>query len=91
MMSLFFKILNIVITNSLNAPGLPLWFLMFFTVPSVNTVQLKPKHTCEPPEQKTDTGLLTHEWDALSNEHKNANELQRKKTKEFKGFLDCLL
>lgn len=67
MMSLLFEILNIVITNSLNMPGLPLWLLMFLTVPSVKTVQLKPKHTCTSPEQRTDTGLLTHEWDALSN------------------------
>lgn len=91
MMSLFFEILNIVIPNSLNMAGLLLWLLMFLMVPSVNTVQPKPKHTCMSPEQKTDTGLLTHEWDALSKQHKNANEVQRKKTKEFKGFLDCLL
>lgn len=35
--------------------------------------------------------VLTHEWDALSDLHKNVDELQGKKTKEFKEFLDCLL
>lgn len=91
MMSLFSEILNTVIPNFPNTAGLLLWLFMFLTVPSVNSVQPEPKHTCTSPLQKTDTGLLTHEWDALSNQHKNANELLRKKTKEFKGFLDCLL
>lgn len=38
-----------------------------------------------------ETRVLTHEWDALSDLHKNVDELQGKNTKEFKGFLDCLL
>lgn len=65
-------------TNSLNVVGLLLLLLlllllMFLNGPPVNTVQFQPKHTCTSPEKKTDTGLLTHEWDALSNTHKNAN------------------